>query len=135
MKTFATISPAPGFRRWLEAEADRDAGIASLIAGFDSEAGDDLRSGMEKQAARYFLEARNSNDEPLDPVARFHLKNGAVLERVNVLGNPSPKGMQGAFGLMVNYVYNLAKVEDNHEKYVRDNKVICSPQVRKALTR
>ena len=135
LKTFATISPVPGFRRWLESEAGSDQGIASLIANFDAEAGDDSRAGMEKQAARYFLEARNADGEPLDPVARFHLKNGAVLERVNVLGNPSEKGMQGAFGLMVNYVYNLAKVEENHEKYVRDNKVICASQVRKALSR
>ena len=135
LKTFSTISPAPGFRRWLEQQAREDADIAALIDSFDAEAGDDDRERMEKQAARYFLEAKNERDRPVDPVARFHLKNGAILERINVLGNPSEKGMHGAFGLMVNYVYNLAKVEDNHEKYVRDNKVISSSQVRKALSR
>jgi malonyl-CoA decarboxylase len=66
-------------------------------------------------------------------VARFHLKNGAILERINMLGNPSDKGMERSLGTMVNYVYDLSKVEDNHEEYVRNNRIIASAQVKKLL--
>jgi malonyl-CoA decarboxylase len=135
LKTFATISPVPGFRRWLEDRAREDEEIAALVDGFDPESEGTLGDRMAGLAASYFLEAKNSKGEPVDPVARFHLKNGAMLERINLLGNPSAKGMESAFGLMVNYVYDLSRVEENHEKYVRNNKVICSPQVKKALAR
>jgi malonyl-CoA decarboxylase len=66
-------------------------------------------------------------------VARFHLKNGALLERINILGNPSAKGMKSSLGTMVNYVYDLSRVEHNHENYVRKNRIACSSQVRKLL--
>ncbi len=135
LKTFATISPAPGFRSWLEAQARVEERIAVLIAEFDAEADDDLRGELEKLAASYFLEQKNSDNEPLDPVSRFHLKNGAILERINILGNPSDKGMARSLGVMVNYVYDLSRVEENHEEYVRNNRVISSSQVKKALSR
>jgi malonyl-CoA decarboxylase len=66
-------------------------------------------------------------------VARFHLKNGAMLERINILGDPSGKGMKSSLGTMVNYVYDLSRVEHNHENYVRKQKIACSSQVRKLL--
>jgi malonyl-CoA decarboxylase len=90
---------------------------------------------MEKLAASYFLEQKNNRGRPLDPVARFHLKNGAILERINILGNPSEKGMQLSLGTMVNYVYDLSRVEENHEEYMKNNRVITSSQVKKALSR
>lgn len=133
LKTFCTISPAPGFRRWLENEARDDAELESLVEDFDTDADDAQRERMARAAARYYLTAKKKTGEPVDPVARFHLKNGAMLERINVLGNPSDKGMEGAYGLMVNYVYDLSRVEENHEKYVQNNEVICSSQVRKLL--
>lgn len=131
LKTFSTISPAPGFRRWLQAEARQRDEIALLMDRFDASAAEDQKEELEKIAAQYFLQQKNSHAEPLDPVARFHLKNGAKLERINILGNPSAIGMERSFGTMVNYVYDLSKVEENHEKYVKSNKIICSPQVRK----
>ena len=135
LKTFSTISPAPGFRRWLESQMqDRD-DIATLVTEFGANADKDSRAEMEKLAASYFLEKKNSRGKPLDPVARFHLKNGAILERINILGNPSDKGMEGSFGTMVNYVYDLSRVEDNHEEYVKNNQVISSSQVKKTLSR
>jgi malonyl-CoA decarboxylase len=133
LKTFSTISPAPGFRDWLVSAAAQDEELAGLMAEFGIDASEEVCAKLEKVAARYFLEEKNNRDEPMDPVARFHLKNGALLERINILGNPSAKGMEGSFGTMINYVYDLSKVEDNHEKYVRKNKVICSSQVRKLL--
>jgi len=135
LKSFATISPAPGFRSWLEAQAQVEDDIAKLVAEFDAEADEDMRDEIEKLAASYFLEQKTGNNEPLDPVARFHLKNGAILERINILGNPSDKGMERSFGTMVNYVYDLSRVEENHEEYVKNNQIISSSQVKKALSR
>jgi len=135
LKTFATISPAPGFRRWLEAQAQIEDSPAALIDEFDADADEALRAELEKLAASYFLEQKNDRGEPLDAVARFHLKNGAILERINILGNPSNKGMERSLGTMVNYVYDLSKVEENHEEYVRNNRIISGSQVKKALSR
>jgi len=133
LKTFSTISPAPGFRDWLVSKAPQDEELAGLMAEFGTDASEEVCAKLEKVAAGYFLQQKNERHEPMDPVARFHLKNGAKLERINILGNPSAKGMERSLGTMINYVYDLSKVEDNHEKYVRKNKVICSSQVRKLL--
>jgi len=135
LKTFATISPVPGFRRWLDAQAKVEDSVAALVEEFDTEADEELRGALETLAASYLLEQKNDKNEPLDPVARFHLKNGAILERINILGNPSDKGMKSALGTMVNYVYDLSRVEENHEEYVRNSRVISSSQVKKALSR
>jgi malonyl-CoA decarboxylase len=131
LKTFSTISPAPGFRKWLLAEAPQQESLAQLLTEFGTDANAEMRARLGKVAAHYFLHEKNSRGEPLDPVARFHLKNGALLERINVLGNPSTAGMEGSLGTMVNYVYDLSRVEENHEDYVKNNKVICSSLVRK----
>jgi len=135
LKTFSTISPAPGFRSWLDSQAQERKDIASLIGEFSADADEAMRTELEKHAANYFLEQKNSRGRPLDPVARFHLKNGAILERINILGNPSEKGMERSLGVMVNYVYDLSRVEENHEEYVKNNRVISSNQVKKALSR
>ena len=131
LKTFATISPVPGFHQWMRAQANDQESLAELLGEFGVDASEDQRTRMQKVVAHYFLHEKNSRGEPYDPVARFHLKNGALLERINVLGNPSDAGMQNSLGTMVNYVYDLSRVEDNHEKYVKDNQVICSSLVRK----
>ncbi len=133
LKTFSTISPAPGMRDWLESEAAEDDDVASLVAEFGVDSSEENCARLERHAAHYFLEAKNSRGEPRDPVARFHLKNGAKLERINILGNPSNSGMKHSLGTMVNYVYDLSRVEHNHENYVRNNKIACSSQVRKLL--
>ena len=135
LKTFATISPVPKFSDWLRREAAGNDELRELVESFATDADDDMRQRMERQVARYFLEEKNDDGEPIDPVARFHLKNGAILERINILANPSEVGMERAFGTMVNYVYDLARVEDNHEEYVRNGRVICSGAVKKALSR
>ena len=68
----------------------------------------------------------NNGKEPLDSVARFHLRNGARLERINWPGDTSPAGIQRACGLMVNYIYRLSEVERNHESYIKEHKVVAS---------
>ena len=135
LKKFSTISPVPGLRTWLQQKATSEPGVADLLKRFDVDADEELRTQLEQLTASYFLEQKTEQLEPLDPVARFHLKNGAVLERINILGNPSPAGMERSFGTMVNYVYNLSRVEDNHEDYVKNHNVIAGSQVKKALTR
>jgi malonyl-CoA decarboxylase len=126
LKRFATISPAPGFRPWLES---RDDGAAGELL----QSGEPDSSALLAEAAQYYLEAKTAEGLPLDPVARFHLRNGATLSRLNPAADLSDKGMQQSLGLMVNYVYDLARVEENHENYMKNHKVICSSRVRKLL--
>ena len=96
ISTFATLSPVPGFARWLADEGGADA------------------SNLRQQAARYLVEARGPKGGPMDSVARFHLGNGARLEAVHADADPSPKGLKQSHGIMVNYVYDLAEIEANH---------------------
>ena len=70
-------------------------------------------------AARYFVEARGADGRALDSVARFHLGNGARVERLNWAADLSPKGLKQSLGLMVNYLYDLRHVEEQHERFVR----------------
>jgi malonyl-CoA decarboxylase len=131
LRRFATLSPVPGFRRWLEASADQD--LLKKIedpAWHLGEVPESLQQELVRLCAYYLLHAKQG-DEPLDPVARFHLGNGASLERLNWMGDSSESGMARAAGLMVNYVYWLAEVERNHERYFREHAVVAAPAVEK----
>ena len=125
LKTFATLSPIPGFRKWLAAAAKEQAGIGLLLARLDTGRWFDdhaVAADMQRQLVRlcayYLTHAKNGRD-PLDPVARFHLGNGARLERLNWLGDISTMGMRRSAGLMVNYVYRLDDVEAHPQTYAR----------------
>jgi len=141
LKTFVTLSPVPGFAEWL---AETRAAPSPLIDEDDAKAlqllddadwwvdGEDaelLRPLLMRLGAHYFLEAKGSDGKPLDPVARFHLGNGARLERINFLGDKSVKGLREAHGLMCNYRYELRDIEKNHEAFVNDGTVAASRQV------
>ena len=138
LKTFATLSPIPGFRTWLASgtglrEGDpRHAERAALLAKLDVPDWfkDKVRAAeILKQLSRlcaYYLLHVKQDDEPLDAVARFHLGNGARLERLNWLGDISAAGMRRSAGLMVNYVYRLDDVERNHEAYARESRIVAS---------
>jgi malonyl-CoA decarboxylase len=134
VKTFVTLSPVPGFRRWLDEEAKRDPDVAQVHAAVESMAladwQDDARVAALKepltQLGAWYLTRAKSGALPLDPVARFHLGNGARLERVNWRGDISAKGVRHACGLMVNYLYRLDQVERNHETFVNERKVVAS---------
>jgi malonyl-CoA decarboxylase len=146
LKTFVTLSPVPLFSRWLEGlrgndtdgiinEADRW-GLRRLAdpAWFeDPQAVNELRQVLLGLAAHYFLRAKLNDGRPIDPVARFHLGNGARLQRLNWLGDPSEKGLREAHGLMVNYSYDVKDIEKNHEAYANDGVVAASRQVRSLL--
>jgi malonyl-CoA decarboxylase len=131
LRRFATLSPIPGFRRWLQDNCD-PATLARLgdPAWHLGEVTDELRLKLTRLCAWYLLHAKQS-DEPLDSVARFHLANGAALERLNWMGDTSETGVARAAGLMVNYVYWLPEVERNHERYFREHHVVASPAVEK----
>lgn len=131
LKKFATLSPAPAFRSWLQSRAVENPEIATLVEKSKQNTDDSVQKHLCQQAANYYLHGKNSRNEPIDPVARFHLKNGATLDRINPAADLSEKGLSQSFGLMVNYVYDLAKVEDNHESYMKNHEVVCSNRVAK----
>jgi malonyl-CoA decarboxylase len=133
IRNFATLSPVPGFRQWLVQKAPSFESIPKLAPCAEAAGGLDA-PGAESQphllplAAYYLLHAQRDG-EPLDPVARFHLKNGARLERLNWLGDPSPAGLEHSAGLTANYIYKLADLERNQELYVREHKVRASREI------
>ena len=92
-----------------------------------------MKPALLSAAATYLLTARTSEGRPIDPVARFHLGNGARLDRLNDLGDTSPKGLSQAHGLMVNYLYDLTNIERNHEAFAEKGQVVASPSVQKHL--
>jgi len=84
-------------------------------------------------SARYLINEKSPRGRALDPVAHFHLRNGARLERINWLGDLSPRGLQQAAGLMVNYLYRLQDIEENHEAYSGEGRVTASQPVMRLL--
>jgi malonyl-CoA decarboxylase len=92
-----------------------------------------VKSHLLTVAAFYFLKTKTPTGRPVDPVARFHIGNGARLERLNFLGDLSAKGLKQSHGLMVNYCYALDEIEQNHEAFAEKGAVAASPAVRKSL--
>jgi malonyl-CoA decarboxylase len=143
LTTFVTLSPVPNFAGWLTRQrsepspmlpdADRNA-LAHLDKPewwTDQALIDAMRDPMLRAAATYFMTARNKSGAPIDAVARFHLGNGARLERLNWPGDLSERGRKQAFGLMVNYQYDLADIEKNHEAYAQSRTIIAANAIRK----
>jgi malonyl-CoA decarboxylase len=142
LENFVTLSPVPGFMQWLK-QAD-DVPISdedrALLAHLDephwfenAEMVSQLRAVLEPLAAHYFLKARTSKGRLIDSVARFHLGNGARLERIDWLGDLSAKGLRESAGLMVNYLYRLEDIEKNHEAYANQDEIAASNAVKKLL--
>ena len=92
---------------------------------------DPIREPLMRAAAWYFLHGKSKRGTPVDPVARFHLGNGARLERLNWLGDASERAIAQSHGLMVNYLYDLDDIEKNHEAYAGHRTVVASSAVRK----
>ncbi len=146
LKTFATLSPMPGFRRWLDKLLASDDPVADLAPGStarselmvavntgDRDALERWRETLSALGARYLIREKRG-DRPLDPVARFHLANGARVERINWMGDRSAKGLAESAGLMVNYLYRVDDIAANHEAFVTRGKIASSSEVR-ALAR
>lgn len=139
LKTFRTLSPVPGFVRWVqtvEHTEQQDAiNIAQTLAeGSVSTEGEYEMEKVRALAAEYLINARRANNEPEDPVARFHLGNGASLSEIVAAADLSSKGLTQSAGVMVSYLYDLAAIESNHEAYATDRKVNASKDVESLLS-
>jgi malonyl-CoA decarboxylase len=143
VRTYATLSPMPGFCKWLtdyleRSPADRTlAELVALVAGIgadrlplDRSLVTPHRDALVRLGAYYLTEAKHGR-APFDAVARFHLANGAALERLNWMGDTSETGIRRSLGLMVNYVYRLADLERNHQAYANHYRIAVSRQVRR----
>lgn len=163
LKNYATLSPIPGFRDWLEARLGAEPGLmsaseaASLIEAAGAErSGDDpaaalrallamavwhpadpateaLRRPLTRLAAVYLAREKRRNGMALDPVAHFHLSNGARIERLNWLGDVSAKGVARSCGMMVNYSYRPDEIEAQHEAYRGDHRIAMAPGIRSLI--
>jgi len=155
LKVFATLSPVPGFRAWLTKAGERpdlllpaEARALAAAAGngaappalgslldrpewlSDPAAAAVLREPLMRLCAHYLLQEKGRGGRAADPVAHFHLANGARVERLNWLGDVSEKGVQQSAGIMVNYLYRLADIETNHEAYRGEGEVAAGSAVR-----
>lgn len=116
LETFVTLSPIPNLTKWLD-------GSGLTYSADHSE-------NMRAAAAYYLLNAKAQNGLPFDPVARFHLGNGAIIHNVHTDADTSEKGRQQSGGAMVNYLYDLGQVEQNHEKFVTTHEVPATEEVK-----
>jgi len=129
MRKFATLSPIPGFRPWLMGHRELMSEPLSALS-LDSPASlsavpDALRDEIVRLCAYYLLRAKRGR-APLDPVARFHLANGARLARLNWGGDFSAHGISSSLGITANYIYRMDDVEQNHEAYAKEFKVVAA---------
>ena len=158
LKTFATLSPIPGFRLWLNTQLSQDAPAVQVSASEkkrlqsavpqasvnaaikalldeeswpdNSEYAETLQGPLTRLAAQYLTMEKCENGFARNRVAHFHLSNGARIERINWLADVSPNGLQQSAGMMVNYLYKLDEIEDNHENYRGEGKLPVSSSVK-----
>ena len=134
VKTFATLSPVPGFRNWLADAATKHSALLPLLEQLDAPgwnrdgARPDLQRELTRLCAYYLLHAKQGN-EAFDSTERFHLGNGARLERINWLGDTSSAALLRCAGMMVNYVYRLGDVDRNHEAYAREHRIVAARRI------
>ena len=145
LDTFVTLSPVPGFGRWLAGQlkdgedgllpAEDKAALRAHIDGdgwvHDPDRAAQVRPYLVRAAALYLLKAKGAKGMPLDPVARFHLGNGASLHQINFLADTSPRALREAHGLMVNYQYRRDEIEANHERLAQGGPVAASAEVQR----
>jgi malonyl-CoA decarboxylase len=142
ISTFVTLSPAPNFAEWLTRERANEASIAidtddreALRAldrptwWLDEQLVEVIGEPIMRAAAWYYVRARNRRGLPVDSVARFHLGNGARLQRLNWIADTSERALEQSYGLMVNYLYDLDYIEENHEAYAQQHVVVASTGV------
>ena len=146
LKTFVTLSPAPDFARWLDGERKTESSGAltpedrAALQGLDRQGWwqvpqvrEPMQEPLLRAAAYYYLRAKNRRGLPQDAVARFHLGNGARLERLNWLADGRDNGITQSHGLMVNYLYDLDDIEKNHEAYAEGRRVVASNGVKRLM--
>lgn len=128
IKQFVTLSPVPGFQRWLDDEAkDEPEEVLKLKAevgalDWDVDEVEEKSATISKAVFNYLMHAKRGK-YPADPVARFHLGNGATIHQINAAADLSDKGLSESRGTMVNYLYDLASIERNHERFITEGYV------------
>ena len=157
LKSFATLSPAPGFMRWLENRLEREGGdvfgagesemlreraemaeapaaLRSLLSRPNWTEDEELSQALKPillRLAASFLLSTDDKGRARDRVAHFHLSNGARLERINWLADTSSNGLRQSAGIMVNYLYRLPDIEKNHEAYRGQGRIVSAPVVKR----
>jgi len=142
LATFVTLSPTPNFTEWLKRERAKEGSVAlsaedrTALAALDrpdwwrdEATAETVREPLLRAAAWYYLRVHGARGTPFDSVARFHLGNGARLERLNFLADTSERALQQSHGLMVNYLYDLEHIERNHEAYAQQHAIVASGAV------
>jgi malonyl-CoA decarboxylase len=139
LRTFATLSPIPGFRAWLEEELvagrvalrpdQREHLIALAERNNEELPPEDMKTRLLQLCADYLLHAKRADRRALDAVANFHLANGARIERINWLADTSLQGKHTGLTMMVNYIYRLEDIETNHKSYTGDGAIAASSAV------
>jgi malonyl-CoA decarboxylase len=157
LRTFATLSPLPGFRKWLDKSLAAGLALPEKVAAKLAEAlgqahpgtvlvdalarpewtqeaktAEALREPLEQLCARYLLQEK-AGGHPLDPVAYFHLNNGARVNRLFWLADVSLRGLMQSYGMMVSYRYDLSEVEQNHEEFLRSGRIAAARRVKRLI--
>jgi malonyl-CoA decarboxylase len=137
LRSFSTLSPIPGFLPWLTSREAEDSPLTATLAKRGWHRDPTIAAAVEtpllRLCAHYLVEEKRRSGEARDPVAHFHLTNGARVERIDWLGDRSAKGMRESAGMMVNYLYRLDQIDENHEAYKSSGKINVSPGVRALL--
>jgi len=148
IKTFVTLSPIPGFLSWLAQRTDDEGETPFKLSTGDQKIITDIKLGywpdraedraqmkeiLLPLAADYLINAKRPHGKPVDPVARFHLGNGARLENLNWAGDHTTKGLAQSAGMMVNYLYEPGEIEKNHQIYENDEQIVASATVTRLL--
>ncbi|MGL9717313.1 MAG: malonyl-CoA decarboxylase [Wolbachia sp.] len=135
IKTYATLSPIPGFTKWLK-EQDTTLFDKLGIKQSSAEILESIKTNTEcekqcllRLCAYYLLKIKNNSGGAYDPVAHFHLSNGASIKQLNWMADTSEKGINQSAGMMVNYLYELPKIDNNHENYMVNKVIPCAKQV------
>ena len=121
LNQFMTLSPLPGFMKWMEEYSP-----ISFERCTDKNCSEDE---LTKNAIKYLTHSERDDGMPNDPVSRFHIGNGASLERINLNADTSEKGMAQSYGVMANYLYDLDVVEENHEIFFKNKVVPVSSEI------
>ncbi|QOD38109.1 malonyl-CoA decarboxylase [Candidatus Wolbachia massiliensis] len=148
IKVYATLSPVPGFIKWLKENLNQDIALLGKLDIKQSgaeilESIDQLKTNVEcesgvkqcllKLCTYYLLKVNSSNGNAYDPVAHFHLSNGASIKQLNWMADTSERGIDQSAGIMVNYLYELPKIDNNHENYMVNKVISHSKQVSSIL--
>ena len=146
IKNFGTLSPIPGFRKWLQSQNENKIKVilgklpyesVSFLKLVDLKIGDTRiaanKDSITKLVAHYLANEKNQKQRPINDVCRFHLGNGAIIDDIIINANVSEVGFNRSFGVMVNYLYELKNIEKNHEDYINNKRIIVSDRLKKFI--